>query len=263
MLKPRMIPCLLLKGNGLVKTVQFKDPTYVGDPINTFRIFNTKEVDEIILLNIAATRRQESFPLNLLSRIFEECFMPLTYGGGIKNLDDMKRIFNTGVEKVAVNSAVAGNFSLIQEAAQAFGSQSIIVSMDVRQEKDRSYGIYSEGGTKLISNDPVGFARAMEAQGAGEILLNSIDRDGTMQGYDVDLIQSISDSVNIPVIACGGAGSLDDFGKAVYQGHASAVAAGSLFVFHGRRRAVLISFPTRQERETLFKEEIDYHAHRC
>ncbi len=253
MLKIRVIPALLLQDNGLVKTVQFQNPTYVGDPINAVRIFNTKEVDELILLDIVATQAKKNFSLKLISQIAEECFMPLTFGGGVRSLDDIKQLLNTGVEKVSINSAAIHNPSFIQQAAETFGSQSIIVSIDVKRHPQGMYEIFSEGGSRPAGIDPVEFSKQMEECGAGEIFLNSIDRDGTMTGYDLELIQKVSSSVSIPVIACGGAGRLEDFAKVAKEGGAAAAAAGSFFVFHGRRRAVLISFPTKKELEELFE----------
>ena len=255
MLKVRVIPVLLLKGDGLVKTVQFQNPTYVGDPVNAVRIFNTKEVDELILLDVAATVENKSFPLKLIAQIAEECFMPLTFGGGVKSLEDIKQLLNAGVEKISINTAAMGNPSLIAAAAEVFGSQSIIVSIDVKRRSDGNFEIFSHGGTRATGIDPVGFCRTIEASGAGEIFLNSIDRDGTMSGYDLELIKKISSNVSIPVIACGGAGKMEDFSSAVCEGGAQAAAAGSFFVFHGRRRAVLISFPTKKELEELFEHK--------
>lgn len=254
MLKTRVIPCLLLRDRGLVKTVRFSDPTYLGDPINAVKIFNDKEVDELIFLDIKATLENREPPFKLISEIASECFMPLCYGGGIKSLKDIQSILNLGVEKVSVNSYAVENPHFVRESADLVGRQSIVVSLDVKKHLSGQYEIFTYGGKKLTGLNPVQFAIEMEEMGAGEILLNSIDRDGTMAGYDLELIKSVTKSVSIPVIACGGAGKLEDFTDAVKRGGASAVAAGSLFVFQGRLRGVLINFPSPKElQEALLK----------
>jgi cyclase len=253
MLNIRVIPCLLLRGQGLVKTVQFKDAKYVGDPINAVKIFNEKEVDELILLDILATIEQRRPPLRLIFEVASECFMPLCYGGGICSLDDIKEIFNLGVEKVAINTSAINNPYFIKGAAEKFGSQSIVVAIDVKKNLLGEYEVFTHGGRKSAKLDPVRLAMEIEEMGAGEIFLNSIDRDGTMQGYDIELIKKVTEAVSIPVIACGGAGKLSDFAVAIKEGGASAVAAGSLFVFHGEERAVLISYPSVRELEHIFK----------
>jgi imidazole glycerol-phosphate synthase subunit HisF len=243
MLRIRVIPCLLLKGQGLVKTIKFRDPKYVGDPLNAVKIFNEKEVDELMLLDIFATVENRNPQMKLISEIASECFMPLCYGGGVKTLDQIKELFELGVEKVSLNTCAVENPSIIYEAAKLFGSQSIVVSIDVKKSLFGKYEIFTRGGKKSDKLDPVRFAVAMERAGAGEIFLNSIDRDGTMTGYDTELIKMVTESVKVPVIASGGAGKLEDFGLAVKDGGASAVAAGSFFVFQGKHRAVLISYP--------------------
>ena len=186
MLKTRVMPCLLLRGRALVKTIKFKNPSYVGDPINTVRIYNEKEVDELIFLDITATASGKEPPYDLLEEIASECFMPFTYGGGIRTLDQMRRIFNLGVEKVAINSHAAERPTLIRDAAEAFGSQSVVVSIDVKKKLFGRYEVYARGGKQALHKDPVTYAREMEQLGAGEILLTAIDRDGTMDGYDLD-----------------------------------------------------------------------------
>lgn len=251
MLKTRVMPCLLSKNGRLVKTVKFKNPAYVGDPVNAIKIYNEKEVDELILVDITATIEERKPSLELISEIADECFMPLTYGGGIRNVDDMKRIFGLGIEKIAVNSYAAENPSFITQAAALFGSQSVVVSIDAKKNWLGRYTVFTHGGRKDIKRDPVAYAREMEQMGAGEILLNAIDRDGTMEGYDLDLIKMVAGAIGIPVIACGGAGSVDDFGKAVKTGGASAVAAGSMVVYQGKNRGVLINFPTREDLERV------------
>jgi len=251
MLKTRVMPCLLSKNGRLVKTVKFKNPAYVGDPVNAIKIYNEKEVDELILVDITATIEERKPSLELISEIADECFMPLTYGGGIRNVDDMKRIFGLGIEKIAVNSYAAENPSFITQAAALFGSQSVVVSIDAKKNWLGRYTVFTHGGRKDIKRDPLAYAREMEQMGAGEILLNAIDRDGTMEGYDLDLIKMVAGAIGIPVIACGGAGSVDDFGKAVKTGGASAVAAGSMVVYQGKNRGVLINFPTREDLERV------------
>jgi cyclase len=253
MLTTRMIPCLLLRNQGLVKTVKFKDPRYVGDPINAVRIFNAKEVDELTFLDITATVEKRPPQFKLLSEIAGECFMPLGYGGGIRTVEDIREILSVGMEKVIINSYAVENPAFIRQAADLFGSQSVVVSMDVKRTFFGKYELYTHGGKKPTGRDPVSFAVEMQQMGAGELFLNSIDRDGTMQGYDIDLIKKVTESVSIPVIACGGAGGLDDFADAVDKGGASAVAAGSFFVFQGKHRAVLISFPSPEELQRTFE----------
>lgn len=249
MLKARVIPCLLVRGQGLVKTVKFKDPKYVGDPINAVKIFNGKEVDELILVDITATIEQRRPPMKLISEIASECFMPVCYGGGIRNLEDIQEILGLGIEKIAINSYAVENPSFIRNAAEAFGSQSIVVSIDVKKSLFGKYEVFTHAGKKATGLDPVAFALQMEEMGAGELLINSIDRDGVMGGYDLTLIKRVADSVHIPVIACGGAGKIADFAEAVKKAGVLAVAAGSLFVFYGKHRAVLINYPTQAELE--------------
>jgi cyclase len=251
MLRTRVIPCLLLKGKGLVKTIKFKDPKYVGCPINAVRIFNEKEVDELIFLDILASVEQKEPLFKFIAEVASECFMPICYGGGIRSLGDIERLFHLGVEKVSLNTIAFQNRSLIREAAKLFGSQSIVVSLDVKRTFFGKYEVYTLNGRKNTKQDPVQCAQDMEELGAGEILLNSIDRDGAMQGYDIPMIRRVTEAVNIPVIASGGAGNIHHFSEAVKQGGASAVAAGSMFVFHGKYRAVLITYPEVSELEPV------------
>lgn len=244
--RTRIIPCLLLKNTGLVKTVRFKTPTYLGDPRNVVKIFNDKEADELVLLDITATLEGRGPRFDLIGEIASECFMPLGYGGGIRNVEEVKRLIGIGIEKVIVNSSAVGNPLLIEETAKVIGSQSVVVSIDVRQKFiTRRYELCTHSGTKGTGLDPVEFARQMEQAGAGEILLNSIDRDGVMNGYDLDLISRVAQAVRIPVVACGGAATVTDLAQAIHVG-ASAAAAGSMFVFQGKLKAVLISFPAPQ-----------------
>lgn len=249
MLRTRVIPCLLLKNKGLVKTAKFRQPKYVGDPINAIKIFNEKEVDELIFLDTTATIENRRPPIKLISQIATECFMPFCYGGGIRSVEDIAELFTLGVEKVAINSQAVENPALIKQAAELFGSQSIVVSIDVKKNWFGKYRVWTHGGSKASKLDPVDFAVQMQDMGAGELFLNSIDRDGTMAGYDIDLIKQVSEAVRIPVIACGGAGSLDDFADAIKKGGASAVSAGSMFVFQGSNRAVLITYPSIKDLE--------------
>ena len=246
MIRPRVIPCLLLKNEGLVKTVKFKDPKYLGDPINIVRIFNDKEVDELIFLDILATVENRRPNFELLGKITSECFMPLGYGGGIRTLEDVKQLLAMGVEKIVLNTSAVENPSLIRVAADYAGSQAVVISMDVKKTLLGKYEVYTRGGKKGTGLDPVKFAVEMEKQGAGELFLNSIDRDGTMQGYDLELVRCVADSVTVPVVACGGAGNIQHLAEAIQAG-ASAAAAGSMFVFQGPLRGVLISYPAQAE----------------
>jgi cyclase len=250
-LRTRVIPCLLLRNGGLVKTVKFKDPKYVGDPINAVRIFNEKEVDELVFLDISATPAGREPNYDLLGDIASEAFMPFGYGGGITRLDQIKRLFALGVEKVILNTAAEATPALVSSAAAAAGSSSVVASVDVRRNWLGKCTVCTQCGQKDAKRDPVEYAREMERLGAGEILLNSIDRDGTMSGYDLELIGRVADAVKVPVVAVGGAGELAHFRQAVDKG-ASAVSAGSLFVFHGRHRAVLINYPGQPELEKTF-----------
>jgi cyclase len=245
MLRSRVIPCLLMENGGLVKTVQFGKRTYLGDPINVIRIFNDKEVDEIILLDIAATPAGREPDYDILEKIASQCFMPLAYGGGITRLDQVKRLLSLGVEKVVLNTAAIETPRLIADASTAYGSQAVVCSIDTRRTWFGRYEVYVRGGRISTNKAPIECAVEATKAGCGEILINSIDRDGTMKGYDIDLIRSIASSVDVPVVACGGAGSIDDFRKAVTDGQAAAVAAGSMFVFHGKHRAVLINYPSQ------------------
>jgi cyclase len=246
MIRPRVIPCLLLKHEGLVKTVKFKDPKYLGDPINIVRIFNDKEVDELIFLDILATVENRPPNFDLLGKITSECFMPLGYGGGIRTLEDVKKLLAIGVEKIVLNTSAVENPSLIRAAAEYAGSQAVVISMDVKKTMFGKHETYTRGGKKGTGLDPVKFAVEMEKQGAGELFLNSMDRDGMMQGYDLELIRRVAESVTIPVVACGGAGNIQHLAEAIQAG-ASAAAAGSMFVFQGPLRGVLISYPAQAE----------------
>lgn len=253
MFRPRVIPCLLLKGSGLVKTIKFKDPKYVGDPINAVKIFNDKGADELIFLDIMATAEKRKPNTKIISEIASEAFMPVGYGGGVTNLDDIREILGIGVEKVIINSYAIECPDFITEASNLVGSQSIVVSIDVKKSFWGNYSVVTDNAKNNVKIDPVTFAQKMAKAGAGELMVNSVDRDGTMAGYDLELIKNVANSVDIPVIACGGARQLEDFGYAVNKANASAVAAGSMFVFHGKHRAVLITYPGEDDLTSLFK----------
>ena len=252
MLIPRVIPSLLLSENRLVKTERFSKPVYVGDPVNAIRIFNEKEVDELVLLDIDATRRRRPPNLRLLAEIASECFMPLAYGGGLTTTAQMREVLSLGMEKVVLNSIATREPEVVRSAADQFGSSSVVVSMDVRRRRLLGgYRVYSNGGERDTGVEPVAYAVRMQELGAGELLLTSVDRDGTRTGFDLDLIRRVSTALDIPVVASGGAASVPDLLRAIEAG-ASAVAAGSLFVFQGPHRAVLITFPPRRELEAMF-----------
>ena len=251
-LRKRIIPCLLLSGSGLVKTVRFKDPKYIGDPINAIRIFNDKEVDELVLLDIKATLEGRGPPLARLRDIADECFMPLAYGGGIRSREDAQAVLSLGVEKVVLNSAAVASPALVTRIATEFGAQAVVASLDVRRKLFGGLECVTASGTRKSGVDPVTMAKRMVDAGAGELFITAVDRDGTMSGYDIDLVASVAAAVSVPVIACGGAGSVDDLRRVLVDGHASAVAAGSLFVFTGPHRAVLITYPTREQLQGLW-----------
>lgn len=243
MMRKRVIPCLLLQDRGLVKTVKFKNPKYVGDPVNAIRIFNEKEVDELVLLDIEASRQNREPDYELIQEVAGECFMPICYGGGVKTLEHAEKIFALGIEKIAVNTAALEDIALLGRIADKFGSQSVVCSVDCKKSLFGKYTVYSHSGTRDTKISPVEWVQKAEAAGAGEIFLNAIDRDGTQQGFDIPLIQSVVKAAHIPVIACGGAGSIADLHEPFDCANVSAVAAGSFFVFHGKHKAVLISYP--------------------
>lgn len=245
MLRTRVIPCLLLHGESLVKTVRFGRHTYVGDPCNTVRIFNELEVDELLFLDITATREGRPPNLKILAEIANECFMPLGYGGGIRTLADAKAVFDIGFEKVAVNSYAMENPAFIRELSAHYGSQAVIGSIDVKRSIWGSYHVRTHAGQKNSGRHPVEWAKQLEALGAGEILLTSIDQEGTWEGFDLDLVKSVASAVNVPVIAHGGAGTVDHIGKVVKQAGASAVALGSMVVFQKKEMGVLVNFPNQ------------------
>ena len=255
MRRVRIIPILLIQDGGLVKSVKFKDHKYVGDPINAVKIFNEKEVDEIVILDISATGEKRPPNIRQIKEIAGEAFMPLAYGGGITTLTEIKELITAGVEKVVLNTSAFRNKELITEGAKWVGSQSIVVSIDVKKNWLGKYKVVTQNATKDVGPDPAACARQMEEAGAGEIFLNSVDQDGTFGGYDVQLIEAVSKAVSIPVVAAGGAGSVDDFATAIRHG-ASAAAAGSLFVFQRPHRAVLISYPGQAELKSKVFDKI-------
>jgi imidazole glycerol-phosphate synthase subunit HisF len=251
-LRPRIIPSLLLKNGALVKTVGFSAPKYVGDPINAVRIFNEKEVDELVVLDIDASKLGAPPDFELIRRLAVECRMPLCYGGGVRSLQDFERIISLGVEKVAVGSAFVSNPDLVREAARVVGNQSVVVVLDARGGGvEGPHEVWTHSGTRRVTGSPSELARRAEGLGAGEILLNSISRDGTMEGYDLDLIASVRSAVGLPVTALGGAGSLTDIGELFSAFGVIGAGAGSLFVFKGKLRAVLISYPGPDLKEEI------------
>lgn len=250
MLKHRVIPCLLLKGDGLVKTVKFKQDKYIGDPINAIRIFNDKEVDELMVLDISASKEGREPNFELIEKFASECFMPLCYGGGIRTVEQAQRLFSIGVEKVCLQTSALQDFMLVQRLAEQFGSQSVVISVDIKKNWFGKKKLYSSATKKTMPLDWLLFLKQAVKAGAGEVLLNSVENDGLMQGMDLDVIYQASHSLAVPVITVGGVGSLNDIKLAVDAG-ASAVAAGSFFVFHGPHRAVLITYPEYQELENL------------
>jgi len=253
MLKTRVIPCLLLKDGGLVKTIRFSNPKYVGDPINTIKIFNDKEVDELLLLDITASRENKGPAFTTIAQIASECFMPLCYGGGVATLDQAKRIVGLGVEKIAINHAAISTPDVVRELADTLGSQAVVVSINVKKNWRGKYRVFDSGSGKVTDLDPVEHAERAVGSGAGEVLVNDVDRDGTQQGYDLDLIRRFTERLSVPVIACGGAWTTEHLRSVVKDSRASAVAAGSMFVFQGPHRAVLISYPAYSELEQLFQ----------
>jgi cyclase len=243
---PRIIPVLTLRDRGLVKTLQFGAARYVGDPINAVKVFNQKEVDELVFLDLDATREGRGPDLEHLEEIASECFMPFAYGGGIRSLEEIRAVLRAGAEKVALNSAACLDPALVRDGAARFGRQSIIVSVDVRREQD-GYAVFHTGGRIRHGTGLVEHLQAMARLGAGEFLVTSIDRDGTCAGYDLELVRTAAAAVDVPVIACGGARGLEDFRAAVQDAGAAAAAAGSHFVFCGPRRGVLITYPERKD----------------
>lgn len=244
----RYIPVLLLKDGGLYKTRKFEKETYLGDPINAIKIFNDKLVDELVFLDIAAARRKCNPNIHMLKEIAGECFMPLAYGGGLTSVEQVREVLAIGFEKVVVNSAAWTNPALVPALAQYFGKSTIVGSIDVKLNWMGREKVHIHGGKEAISMGVVEWAQELEKRGVGEILINSIDKDGEMTGYDLDLIRRVTNAVSVPVIAAGGARNVEDLKSAIADAGASASAAGAMFVFQGKHRAVLISYPSSKER---------------
>ncbi|MCU1733978.1 MULTISPECIES: AglZ/HisF2 family acetamidino modification protein [unclassified Pseudomonas] len=252
MLRPRIIPCLLIQDGGLVKTVRFKDGKYVGDPINAVKIFNEKEADELIVVDIDATVNGVEPDYNRIANLAAECRMPLCYGGGIRTPEQARKIISLGVEKVAISAAALEDPSLVTRIADEIGRQSVVVVLDHKPRMlSKQHDVWTHNGTRNTKRNVLDVAREMETAGAGEIVINSIDNDGRMKGYDVALATRLREAVSIPVTILGGGGSLDDMAKVVAACGVVGVAAGSFFVFKGPYRAVLISYPTAQQKDEL------------
>jgi cyclase len=250
-LRPRVIPVLLLQNGGLVKTLKFKQPKYVGDPINAVKIFNEKEVDELLLLDISCSINQTEPDYNLILEIVSEAFMPVGYGGGIKNADQAKRIFDLGIEKIILNTSLQTNPDLVSTISGMYGSSSVVANIDYKKNIFGKNKVFFKNGTIKSDYNPIDWALRLQEAGAGEIILNNIDREGTYNGYDLELLAAISKKLSVPIVVSGGASSLDDFKKAIDAG-ASATAAGSMFIFKRPHNAVLISYPSPEELKFLY-----------
>lgn len=251
MLRPRIIPCLLVHQKGLVKSVNFKNYKYVGDPLNAVRIFNEKEVDELIVLDIDASVENREPDFKMIENLAAECNMPICYGGGIKTIEQAQKIFSLGVEKIAISSAIINDSSLIKKMVEIVGSQSIVVVLDVKKSFFGNYEIYIHNGKVKTDKNLLAFVKELETLGVGEIIINSIDQDGVMKGYDFNLIEKVRNTINIPITVLGGAGSLVDIQKLISKFGLIGSAAGSLFVFKGIYKAVLINYPSRTEKDLL------------
>jgi cyclase len=245
MFRPRIIPVLLLRNSALVKSIQFKNHRYIGDPINAIRIFNELKADELVLLDIEASKKNRLISLDFVKNVGEEVSMPFAIGGGVKSLADIKAIISAGAEKVVINTHAALKPAFIKEASEAFGSSAIVVCIDVKKKILKGQRTWILGGSRATAFHPIEFAKLMEQNGVGELIIQSIDKDGTMEGYDIELIKSISTCVSVPVVALGGAGTEADLKEGYQVGRASALAAGSLFVYQGKKRGVLINYPER------------------
>ena len=244
--RPRIIPVLLIDDRDLIKTINFKKPTYLGDPVNALKIFNRKGIDEMAVLDISASKKGIDPDFELLTDMASEAFMPLSYGGGIKTLEQVRKLLAIGYEKVVLNTSLVEDEQLVRDAVALAGSQSVVASIDAKLVKGQYKCVICDG-TRVIDMSPVELAKHAAELGVGEIFLNSIDRDGMMTGYDTELINQVVNAVDIPVTACGGAGSISDLKDALQNGHAHAAAGGSMFVYYGRLKAVLITVPTEQE----------------
>lgn len=255
MLDPRIIPCLLIKNGGLVKTVKFATPKYVGDPINAVRIFNEKEVDELIVLDIDSTVENREPNYSLIASLAAECRMPLCYGGGVTSVSQFERLVSIGVEKVGIGAAAVATPELVSQAAQVVGSQSVVVVLDVKKTNS-GYRVSTHNGSRLSPWTPVEMAQRMEGFGAGEIVLNSVDLDGTMTGYDMEVVAQVREATSLPMTVLGGAGSLTDIADLIRTLGLVGAAAGSLFVFKGPYKAVLLNYPSRLEKRSLFNSAL-------
>ncbi len=244
--RPRIIPVLLVDDRDLIKTVNFDKRTYLGDPVNAVKIFNRKGIDELSILDIGATKNKKEPDFELLKDIASEAFMPLSYGGGITNIEQIRELLAIGYEKVVINTSLIKNPNLITEAAKLFGSQSIVASIDAKKT-NKGYECAVVDGHELVNITPIELAKKAEDLGAGEIIINSIDQNGMMHGYDIELVKNVVESVNVPVTAIGGASGIDDLKEVLYEGHAHAAAGGSMFVYYGRLKAVLITAPSEKE----------------
>ncbi|WP_460670360.1 AglZ/HisF2 family acetamidino modification protein [Larkinella ripae] len=252
MYRPRVIPCLLLQNKGLVKSVQFRNHRYLGDPINAVKLFNDLRADELIFLDIRATAENRTIDPELVRQIGDETNMPFTVGGGIRSLKSIEALIKAGAERVCLNSYALENPAFVREAAEEFGASTIVVCLDVKKNLFRKELVYSHAGSKSTSRSPLEWAKQMADLGVGELVIQSIEHDGMMGGYHQELVRKIADAVPVPVVALGGCGTFDDVQKVVTEGRASAASAGSMFVFHGPRRAVLINFPAQTELRKLY-----------
>ncbi len=253
MFRPRIIPVLLLKNLGLVKSVKFKNYRYIGDPINAVKIFNDKKADELIFLDINASKENRLISLEFVHKVGDEANMPFGVGGGIRSLNDIKKILSNGAEKVVINTAAFENPDFIRQASETFGSSTITICLDVKKDLFGKYKLVFKGAKNKYKGNIVEFLHLIEDEGAGEIIIQSVDRDGTYQGYDLNLIRLVASNVTIPVVALGGASGYENLSDPYNDAYASAVAAGSLFVYHGPRKAVLISYPSFDDRKEIFK----------
>ncbi len=260
MLKPRIIPCLLVHDKGLVKTISFKSPKYVGDPINAVRIFNEKESDELIILDIDATTKGIEPDYQLIEKLASECRMPLCYGGGIKTVEQAQRIFSLGIEKVALSAAAIQDPELVVRIAERVGTQSVVVVLDVKKKIFGGYEVFTHNGKKSTGKNPFDLVSLFQKLGVGEIVINSIDADGQMKGYDMVLAEKIRKLISVPLTILGGAGRLEDIGELINKFGIIGASAGSLFVFKGVYKAVLINYPAPDMKNELIRNYINYHS---
>jgi Imidazoleglycerol-phosphate synthase len=258
MLRPRIIPCLLVHDKGLIKSVNFKDYKYVGDPINAVRIFNEKEVDELMVLDIDASVENREPDYKMIENLASECRMPLCYGGGVKTVAQAQKIFSLGVEKIAISSVLFENLSIVTQMAEKVGTQSVVAVLDVKKKIFGGYEVYNHNGKTKTGKNPIEFAKELEHLGIGEIVINSIDHDGVMKGYDLALVEKVRDVISIPMTVLGGAGTLSDIGRLIKKFGIIGSAAGSLFVFKGVYKAVLINYPNRSEKDKLIKDNFSF-----